>query len=316
MQEEIIDWAKQTLNTQGYQILAEPSMVRSMPWSEVMCFVTSQGNVYLKSMAPAFSNEPRLLHYLNQCHFKHVPILLAQHEASNCFLMKDAGANLREKLKQRYDVLLVAKALQNYAQLQVNCIHHVNKLFACGVSDYRLSKLPEYFQTFFTDHLDIIIGDGLSLAEVDVLKNQQAVFSSLCHELEKLGMPETLEQGDFHDNNLLIKDNEITIHDFGDACISHPFFSIVSYLHSAGRHHVLTLAEQETLKAHYLQPWASYAESSVLMRAYDLAYCLRPFVWALNFVGIFACEGMQNFPEYKGYLTEALRTLLKNLAQS
>ncbi|HRE33337.1 MAG TPA: hypothetical protein PLD88_15285, partial [Candidatus Berkiella sp.] len=83
-------------------------------------------------------------------------------------------------------------------------------------------------------------------------------------------------------------------------------------LHSAGRHHTLTREEQAILRNHYLKPWKPYAEQDVLMKAYDLAYCLRPFIWALNFVGIFSCEGMQHFPEYKGYLTEALRTLLKN----
>lgn len=315
MKQNKLTWAIQVLTQRGEKLSAEPIAIRAMPWSQVILFETDQGRYFLKAMAAPFAYEPLLLIYFNRHHFAHVPQLVAANAEMHCFLMQDAGTNLREKLKVQYDVPLVAQALQDYATLQVACVSHVEQLLSCGLADYRLEQLPAHFARLLSQHRDIIIADGLSLAELSALQQIKAVFERLCQQLVALGIPATLEHGDFHDNNLLLKGNRITIHDFGDACLSHPFFSIASFLHSASRHHPLSSIDSEQLLASYLLPWQSVADQQTLKNAYELAYCLRPLVWSLSFVRIYDCDGMTEFTAFKGYLAEALKTLLQNLEE-
>lgn len=313
MNAEMIAWAEKVLASTGEQSIKPPTDVRHMPWSQVISLTTKHDTYFLKAMAEPFAYEPLLLDYFKQMGFAHVPQLIAVNEKMHCFLMQDAGNNLREKLKSHYDMPLVTKALQDYAALQVDCIMHIKSLLGCGLADYRLERMPKLFDELLIQHRDIIIEDGLSLADLSSLQQSKTAFVALCRQLSALSIPATLEHGDFHDNNLLLKGNTITIHDFGDACITHPFFSIASFIHSAGRHHGLTKADCEQLLWHYLLPWQSFADQDKLSEAYTLAYRLRPFVWSLSYVRIYSCEGMAEFTAFKGYLADALKNLLVNL---
>lgn len=311
-----IQWARKALKESGYEMIVEPQVVRSMPWSEVICFQTSHGAVYLKSMAKNFAYEPVLLAFLNHSNFSNLPNIIATNIESQCFLMHDAGQPLRQILKKNYDVILCGDALETYAKLQVDCIPLTGSLMQMGVMDCRLARLPELYEKFVLNK-KFLLSEGLTTQEIEKLLNLRKTFVRLCKELGDYGIPETLEHGDFHDNNLLIKEGKITINDFGDAAITHPFFSIASFLNSSERHHHLNPIDEKyiVLRDRYLREWCAYAPGDKLIKAFNIAYLLRPFVWALSFMRIKSCEGIEKYPEYKDYLTESLKTLMNNMVE-
>ena len=309
-----IEWAKSYLQAQGYHISAEAKIIRSMPWSQVAYFNTSQGRVYLKCTAEVFANEPRVLGFLLEHGVLNLPQLITANQEQRCFLMQDAGNPMRNSLKTHFDVMLAAKALKIYAAIQISCIEQVNALIGIGVQDWRLSYLPSLYDDFIGNQ-DLLLADGLSAAEITTLQKLAHKFQALCTTLSKFGIPETLESGDFHDNNILLRGNHITINDFGDATITHPFFSLASFLNSANRHHALSKGDPRyvNLLTSYLREWTAYGTEQALLDAFHLAQIVRHFVFALSFTRIQSCPGIEQFPEYDSYIADSLRNLMNGI---
>ena len=84
---------------------------------------------------------------------------------------------------------------------------------------------------------------------------------------------ETIEHGDFHDNNCLIDAQDaLVFNDWGDAVITHPFFSLISFLKSAERHHNISVntALYQDLRDTYLTTWQDFEPESRLLEAFEL----------------------------------------------
>jgi hypothetical protein len=227
-------WAQDILSQHRYKLLEEPQIVRTMPWSTVISFRTSQDFVYLKCMAKEFAYEATLLEFLNKQKFLGLPNVIAINNVDGSFLMHDAGEPLRLTLTKNYDISIVCNVLRSYAKLQIDCINLTDSLIKRGAKDCRLVKLPRLYQKFLSKK-QLLIFDGLTLDEIEILQNLSGVFESLCQTLGSFNIPETLEHGDFHDNNILLNKDKITINDFGDSTVSHPFFSIALLLNSSKR---------------------------------------------------------------------------------
>jgi aminoglycoside phosphotransferase (APT) family kinase protein len=48
----------------------------------------------------------------------------------------------------------------------------------------------------------------------------------LCDALAAHGLPETIQHDDLHDGQVYVRDGRYLLLDWGDACISHPFFTL------------------------------------------------------------------------------------------
>lgn len=310
---EIVVWAKKSLTHLGYTILAEPQKVRSMPWSEVAMLQTNRGKIYLKITAELFSQEAELLHFLDSVGIQCIPKVIAINNEKRCFLMEDGGETLRDKLKISYELSLSSQALNTYANLQIKCIPYAPQLLGMGIHDWRIEKLPELY-THFISQEAMLKKDGLTDQDLRNLKNFYPTFVSLCAELASFNIPETLEHGDFQDNNILIQHNKIMLHDFGDATITNPFFSLASFLYSAKRHHGVDQGDLRytVLYDSYMMPWQISITSENLRAAFNIAKKLGRFVFALSFARIKSCKGIEAFPQYNGYIAEALKMLYQN----
>jgi hypothetical protein len=75
----------------------------------------------------------------------------------------------------------------------------------------------------------------MTIDEVNMLHKLQPKFSSMCELLSGYKIAETLDHCDFHDNNILMGNNtnKMTIIDWGESAITHPFFSFFSCLSNA-----------------------------------------------------------------------------------
>lgn len=309
-----INWAQEELAKNEYIITGPLEVIREVPWSKVSRFQTTHGFIYFKQMAPIFSNEAVLVQYLFDNITTNVPQIIASNNTLQCFLMHDAGTSFRELLKQQWNSDLYAKVLALYAQIQQSAVSHIDNLLAKNVPDWRLNKLPELYSKLM-DNESLLQKDGLTLSEIKTLQNLHARFSDQCSLLSKFKIPETLEHNDFHDNNILILDKNIVINDWGDAVISHPFLSLAGCLNSAKRNHKLEESDEKylALKNTYLDQWKEYGTNQTLEDAFSIAKTIRLFQFTLSFSRIEMCDQFELFPQYHGYMAEALKELIEAL---
>jgi ribosomal protein S18 acetylase RimI-like enzyme len=307
---DVQSWAKDTLVSLGYDPQSELQIVREVPWSQVYRFETSKGRVFLKHMDCEFALEPVLLKYLRENVTRSVTDVIAINKQLLCFLMEDAGEPLRPILKSGFNQELLIRAMTLCADIQIACVPHVERLIDLGVNDWRLDKIPNLYKDFLNKK-ELLKADGLTESEIELLCSLAPTMSHLCETLKAYGIPETIEHCDFHDNNILIKDTVMTINDWGDACISHPFFSCVSALESAKRNHSLQeLDAHMKILSTYLDKWDSFGSKQDLLTAFTLARQIRFFMFALNFSRIKSCPEIDKFPEFNGYMAEALRNFM------
>lgn len=184
--------------------------------------------------------------------------------------MPDAGIQLREFIKAGGDFKLFGRALQGYAGLQQATVGLLPQFLALGVPDWRLSNLPDLF-------LQMLQHSGLAEAGLlsDEKRRLEAYSQTLadqCAKLKAFGIPETIEHPDFHDKNIVVNGGDVRVIDWGEAVISHPFFSLARFLFSVGRHHEIGADHPlyAQLKTAYLSCWKNSAPEQDIAAAYSL----------------------------------------------
>jgi len=310
--QKAIAWAEEYLANNGYFLQSAMEPVRIMPWSSINRILTSVGYVYLKQMSLPFSVEAKLVTYLAKQFSALLPEVIAINEVLNCFLMRDAGVSLRDILKTEYKMQLACKALDIYVVIQQGAVKHIDDLLALGVPDWRLAKLPYLYQALLSKREFLEI-DGLKQSEIDKLQNLHSKFVDLCELLSCYNIPETIEHSDFHDNNILVNAGYLTINDWGDAIISHPFFSLISFLKSVARNHHITEKNNNyyELQDTYLNSWLKFESKNKILPAFELAKRIGPVKFAMSFYRVTLCSGMDALKQYKGTIAKALQTFLE-----
>src|SRR3990167_11380099 len=215
-------WAVEYLSSHRYKLKNNlPENVQSTPWSYVVRFVTSDGYIYLKHTPKLIALEADIIKILHDQFHDSVPEVIAHNSELNCFLMKDAGRPLREILKQKFDVALFCKAIEQFTSMQLTVADHVNIFLDMGVPDWRLDKLPNLYMQLLSQK-EMLIADGLTEKEIRELKALHPKISYLCQQLSDYAIKQSIVQPDFNDNNSLIADisRKITIIDLGEIAIS------------------------------------------------------------------------------------------------
>ena len=127
--------------------------------------------------------------------------------------------------------------------------------------------------------------NGLTSEEFQRVQELTPRFTQICDELAAFGIPETLNQGDFHDGNVLLKNGRITLFDWGDGCVTHLFVSLrtffVSIENSLKLEDYAFTPEMAELLHLYLDPWQRFTSKENLLAAYPLSRCVASIVRAL-----------------------------------
>lgn len=260
-----IHWAIKTLKNHGYHIQKAAEQVQSTPWSEVCRFATDQGLVYLKMTPPALWLEANIITLLHEKFQAQVPRIIAVNQEAHCFLMFDAGIRLHDFFKEDFKAELLIQAMQDYTATQIMTANHVDLFLSMGVPDWRLAQLPTlYRQLIEQDHL--LINDGLTQEELKKLKVLEPKLLSICEQLARFKIPETLSHCDFHDKNILVntQTNQTTIIDLGEVVITHPFFSFLNCVHRAKENFALTDTQYQHLIEACFKHWLALESSTHL----------------------------------------------------
>jgi hypothetical protein len=314
---QILKWATDYLASNGYSIKRSPETVLSSPWSTVIRFSTSEGDIYLKQTPPStfLSLEPQIMRILAKEFSANVPVVIAINNDLKCFLMKNAGTSLRETLKVEFSSDLLCQAIKQYAAIQRATENYIEQFLTLGVPDWRLDKLPFLYDQII-QQTDFLITEGITDKELQVLHDLSPQFLAQCKLLCQHEIPATLGQHDFHDNNILIDRNtqKMTFIDLGETAIIHPFFSLYTCIRQAINHHGIKEGDQIYLKLQdaCVENWLGFATRNQLLELFTLAKPLWSIYSALACYKLMINVDLQ---AYKSYYANRPSQVIKYLRE-
>jgi len=305
-QHPIIKWAITILEEQEYKVFSWET-VKNSSYSVVLRFNTTKGLVYLKHMARNYSHEPEIIKFLNAKGIQNLPNIIAANQQERAFLSTDAGQPLAKNPQQEGDNIYMTRTiLELLASFQQSCTPHTEALIGKGMNDWRVHKFPELYAELLSK--EQLLSSVVSVNEIRALHNLCMNFILMSKRLADLPPAPTIEHGDYHSSNILIKDGNITISDFGDSVISHPFFSIRSFERHIRHNTNITSPQLESLMDSYGYKWPASLGYHLLAEAWDMTTRLEPFTKILQ--NLRCLDSMKE--QESTYLSIQSSTLLKN----
>ncbi|MDX1378028.1 MAG: phosphotransferase [Anaerolineales bacterium] len=317
-QKKAHDWIRAEASRHSIQITGEIEQPHIRHWSTVMKIPSSEGSLYFKATAGETVYEIALTEKLAEWSPENLPDLIAVDTKRGWMLMRDGGEMLRASIRPTKDVSPWTPIIPRYAELQIELAEHVDEILALGIPDRRLAALPLLLKQLLLDGPSLMIGQekGLTPGEFQKLQDLVPRFEQICSELSAVGIPESLNHGDFHDGNVLIKDGRITFFDWGDASVTHPFISLrtffVSIENSLELDDYAFTPEMAALLDLYLEPFQEFASKNDLLRAYELSKPVASVISALAWhQGITRMDDSIR-AEYAWIVPEVLREFIEN----
>lgn len=238
-------------------------LVHERPWASVYRVPTSRGPLWFKACAMSQAFEPGLTARLADREPDLLPEVVAFDESRRWLLLGDGGAAIGFDA----DLSTWIELLPRYAALQRRDVASVSGHLAAGVPDRRVECFPALYDEMLARELPV------GPESVRRLRGFRGQFASMCDDLNRYGIPATVQHDDLHGGNVHRQGETLRILDWGDACISHPFLTMYVTLI-----HLDEMIADDGLKAllrdAYLESWGPNA---VLREAFDLAFRLGPF---------------------------------------
>ena len=239
---------------------------------------TADGNLFFKAVSPPLRHEAALTELLGSRRPDCIPPPLAVDRDQGWMLMEDGGEKLRELVEAERDLSRWRDVLPLYAGVQIDLVDDVAEMLALGVPDFRLAALADKVEAL----LDEIVEQPVE--ERRRLEASLPWVRAACEELGAAGIPETIQHDDLHDSQVFVRDGRYLLLDWGDSCISHPFFSLAVTLDGViawGVDDVQGSEPTEPYRDAYLEPFRAYDTSDLVA----LAQTARRLGWlcrALN----------------------------------
>jgi len=316
-QKEAHAWIRAAAGQNGLQITGEIEQPHAYAWSTVLHVPTNTGKIYFKATALETIFEIALTKLLADLQPDFMPELLAVDTTRGWMLMRDSGEQLRASIRPTQDVKPWTPVIKRYAELQISLADYVSEFLALGVPDHRPESLPALYRQLLTDEASLMIDQekGLTSTEFDQLQNLTARFEQICGDLSAFGIPDSLNHGDFHDGNVLIKNGRITFFDWGDASVTHPFVSLRTWFVSMEISLKLEewappTPEMTELLNLYLQPWERFAPRDELLKIYALSKPVASIAKALAWHQTISRLSGELRSEYAWIVPEVLREFM------
>jgi hypothetical protein len=198
--------------------------VEARPWGAVLRVVTEHDDVlYFKAVGPRARHETWLLADIGARRPGLVPGLLAVDHERGWILMADHGGPMRDVLDPAGQVEVIARLLPAYAAVQRSTRDLVDRWRERNVPDRAATRLPERLA-------ELLAGRGTS-GPIAVEDDERAAyerelgrFAAVC---DGLAEADAIDHADIHGVNVLVAGDDARIADWGDACITHPFSSLL-----------------------------------------------------------------------------------------
>jgi hypothetical protein len=244
-------------------------------WSTALRVPTDGGVLWFKAVQPDGAFEMRLTPFLARRWPAHTAEVVATDPERGWMLSRDAGVRLRDSGGEGSRMDAWAELLPQYAELQIAAAGRRADLEHLGVPDRTLVTIRADLERALHETETLLLGqkDGLTASDHRALLDGLPEFGALCDRLAAYGIPDSIQHDDLHDGNVFVRDGGYVFFDWGDACISHPFHTLVVTLRSLAYGQKLTPggAELIRLRDAYLEPWGRFGSHAELIEAAELA---------------------------------------------
>jgi hypothetical protein len=313
---EVREWIHAQARHHSILITGEIEQPHMYAWSTVLHVPTDQGKWFFKATAHETLHEAALTQALTQWFPDCMPELVAIDAGRGWMLMRDGGDQLRASIRPMKDVVPWKPVIQRYAEVQIGLAEHVTELLSLRLPDHRLRMLPGLFTELLAEESNFLIDQekGLTSAEWQQVRDKASGFEQICQRLAAYGIPESLNHGDFHDGNVLVKDGRITFFDWGDGDVTHPFVSLRTFFVSIEialdlEDYAFTPEMAELLDL-YLEPFQKFASKEELLEAYQLSKPAASVVKALAWHATISRMGEDLRKDYARIVPELMREFL------
>ena len=300
--DEIVAWADAELERRGISRTGEAVPVKGA-WSgsAILKLPSTEGDIYLKTAYTRPPGEAALVATLHARWREAVPDVVAWDASRNVMLMRDFG---RGGLMGEHGGAPVARwenAARAFGQVQLECSSHLERWLEMGVEDRRLGTLAGHFQRLMADrpYLWLEHERGLTPEQLAAVEAATPRLMEMVAELDAAGVPASLVQQDFRHGNLAVvplaaageRTHRFVFYDWGDAVLSHPFFSGTRMLDYLGKPYEISpvgpsgvpgsvtlsrAAFHRYVRDAYVEPWTALLPAAQLRRAFELAKRLNP----------------------------------------
>jgi hypothetical protein len=272
---EARDWIEERLAERGSTITGDVEQPHVEWWSTALRVPTSEGVVFFKASRPKDAFEGPLTELVAGVMPARTAEVLANDVDRAWMLTRDAGRRLREAVAGDAQLAEWEQLLPRYAELQITMAARARELLEIGVPDFGLTSLPTLLARVLDDEgaLTRDDEDGMSSVQRRELLEQLPAFTESCRQLSELGIPESLQHDDLHDGNVFVRNGEHVFFDWGDACVSHPFHTLVVTLRALAYRLGLEPGAPAIgrLRDAYLEPWTAHATAGDLVAGADIA---------------------------------------------
>ena len=257
---------------QQAELMGPLETVHERPWSTVLRVPTRDGDLYFKACAPVQAFEPELSARLFHRWPDRVGEVVAFDVDRAWLLLSDAGTPIAARANPPEVWMSV---LPLYAELQIGEQNRVSRHHESGVPALPVASLPDRFAQLLDEPLPI------GPDEVNALRASAPTLERRCAELAAAGIPETIQHDDLHMANVYEKDGRLRVLDWGDASISHPFFSLVVTFRFLHERNQLPAGDPwfRRLRGAYLEPWGHGLED-VMDAALKIAWIAHAVAWS------------------------------------
>lgn len=213
-----IAWVDGHLTALGRSRTGAAHPAHSQPWSTVLRVPTEDGDVWVKSVSDDLRHEAAVHSLLAARAPERVPPPLAANLDRGWMLMDDAGRRLREVVAEERSLERWHDVLDATARLQLGATADVPELLATGIPHHRLTRLADDYGTFVARH------------DIEArFREATPLVAAMSTRLASYGIAESIQHDDLHDGQVFLGRPETGTHlllDWGDACVSHPFFTL------------------------------------------------------------------------------------------
>ncbi len=206
-------WVEEQFDALGLVRTGDVEQPHVRVWSTVLKVPTTAGPVWFKANHGPLQHEAALVTLLAERVPDQVVPLLAADLDRGWMLMRDAGTRMRELVVGEASLQRWHPVLDAVARISVALEDDVGGLLAIGVPDLRLATLPASYAAL--------------MEEIDAAPRFRAAthrVAELCEQLAAYGIRDSVHHDDLHDGQVFVRDGRHWVVDWGDACVSHPFF--------------------------------------------------------------------------------------------
>jgi len=209
------DWVDARLAELGRERTGAVEQPHVRSWATVLRVPTAGGQVWFKANTASLAHEVLVVDRVAQRVPDRVPALLGRDLERGWMLMSDAGERLREVVEEERSLARWHDVLAGAAEVATALEPDVADLLAAGVPDLRLSGLADAYA-------DLVARSDLGPRFAAATSRVR----DLVDELASYGVAETLQHDDLHDGQVFVAGSRNLLLDWGDAVVSHPFFTL------------------------------------------------------------------------------------------